>query len=385
MLSWHIITGEYPPQRGGVGDYTFAFAEKLSAAGDQVNVWCTGNSLNAVSQTGVSVHRALAHLRPGDLNRTDTLLNAYPQPRRLLVQWVPHAYGYRSLNMFFCLWILKRRLVNGDDIEVMVHEPFLPFTGIKVSIAAIIHRLMMIPLLLSSRKVWISIPGWESKLRPYALGRAIEFQWLPIASNLPGIADSSQVLAAKRTYAGEGGPLVGHFGTYGQLILEDLIEIITILLKSDAKLSVLLLGRGSREAGEIIGRYNPKAQDRIHATGAIESNVVAANLCACDLLIQPFPDGVSSRRTSLMAGLALGCPIVTTQGEWTEPLWAESGAVTLVKAGETARFAEETLRLLGDPVDRERLGKAAKALYGACFDLRVTTQAFRHGRGTPSY
>ena len=382
MTSWHIITGEYPPQPGGVSDYTFALADRLAAAGDQVNVWCPGSRTASVSQAGVSVQRELGHLSPGDLKRADRLLNAYPQPRRLLLQWVPHAYGYHSMNVFLCLWILKRKLANRDNIELMVHEPFLPFTGIRVAVGAIIHRLMALLLLLGSDKVWVAIPGWESKLRPYTLGRAIPFQWLPISSNLPGIADISQILTAKRPYVGHGVPLVGHFGTYGPSILDDLAEILTMLLQTEANLSVLLLGRGSREAAEIICRHNPKAQNRIHATGELESTAIAANLCACDLLIQPFPDGVSSRRTSLMAGLALGRPIVTTEGEWTEPLWKESGAVSLVKAGENASLVEETLRLLSNPVDRERLGKAAKELYDTRFDLRVTTQILLHARGT---
>lgn len=382
MMSWHIITGEYPPQPGGVSDYTFALAGKLAAAGDQVNVWCPGNSPLSVSQPGVSVQRELRRLSPNDLKRADRLLNAYPKPRRLLLQWVPHAYGYRSMNVFLCLWILKRKLVNRDNMELMVHEPFLPFTGIKLAVGALIHRLMAVLLLLGSDKVWTAIPGWESKLQPYTLGRTIPFQWLPISSNVPEMADTSQVLTAKRTHVRNGGPLVGHFGTYGQSILDDLTEILTILFQTDAKPSVLLLGRGSREAAEIIARRNPKAKNRIHSTGEVESTAIAANLCACDVLIQPFPDGVSSRRTSLMAGLALGRPIVTTEGEWTESLWKESGAVSLVRAGENARFAEETLRLLRDPVDRERLGKAAKELYHTRFDLRVTTQILLDARGT---
>jgi len=38
-LTWAIITGEYPPQAGGVSDYTRIVAEALVAAGDEVHVW----------------------------------------------------------------------------------------------------------------------------------------------------------------------------------------------------------------------------------------------------------------------------------------------------------------------------------------------------------
>ena len=39
LMQWHILTGEYPPQPGGVSDYTRMVAEGLAAAGDEVVVW----------------------------------------------------------------------------------------------------------------------------------------------------------------------------------------------------------------------------------------------------------------------------------------------------------------------------------------------------------
>src|SRR5262249_13522359 len=39
MIAWHVLTGEYPPQAGGVSDYTFLLAQSLAAAADTVTVW----------------------------------------------------------------------------------------------------------------------------------------------------------------------------------------------------------------------------------------------------------------------------------------------------------------------------------------------------------
>src|SRR5262249_40199976 len=38
--AWHLITGAYPPQPGGVSDYTHLVASGLAEAGDMVHVWC---------------------------------------------------------------------------------------------------------------------------------------------------------------------------------------------------------------------------------------------------------------------------------------------------------------------------------------------------------
>ena len=38
-MIWHILTGEYPPACGGVGDYSALLAHRLKASGDAVVVW----------------------------------------------------------------------------------------------------------------------------------------------------------------------------------------------------------------------------------------------------------------------------------------------------------------------------------------------------------
>ena len=40
-MEWHLITGEYPPQPGGVSDYTRFLASGLADAGETVAVSVT--------------------------------------------------------------------------------------------------------------------------------------------------------------------------------------------------------------------------------------------------------------------------------------------------------------------------------------------------------
>src|SRR3954463_1068879 len=147
---WHLITSEYPPQPGGVSDYTQVVARGLASAGDEVHVWCppAGNGAkdaaesNEDNSSGVSVHRELGSFTPADLRRTGRLLRRFKAPRRLLVQWVPHGYGYQSMNLPFCLWLWRRAVSHRDEVEVMVHEPYLPFGegSWKQSGVAAVHR-----------------------------------------------------------------------------------------------------------------------------------------------------------------------------------------------------------------------------------------------------
>ena len=104
----HFLTPEYLPRHGGVGDYTRQIATELGRAGETVHVWGPSGSVSEPS-SAILVHPELGRFRPGDLRRANSLLDAYPSPRRLVVQWVPHGYGRRAMNVPFCLWLWRGR------------------------------------------------------------------------------------------------------------------------------------------------------------------------------------------------------------------------------------------------------------------------------------
>ena len=384
---WHLITGEYPPQTGGVADHTYVLAASLAAAGDEVHVWCPlamseteeASKVEVTETDGVFVHRELGRFTPADLRRVGRLLDKFEAPRRLLVQWVPHGYGYRSMNLPFCLWLWNRSVRRRDAVDVMIHEPYLTFGegSWRQACVALVHRLMTIVLLKAARRIWMTIPAWEAFLRPYALGRALSFSWLPVASSIAVVDDKACVRSVRALYSPAGGHVVGHFGAYDRRSVEVLLPFVSVLLQNQPNCAALLLGRGSDVArNELIYRW-PELADRIHATGTLAAVDLSLHISACDVLIQPYIDGVSSRRTSLMAGLAHGRPVVTTSGRLTESLWTENEAVVLVPIENVSALADATVRLLADEARRLRMSVAARALYHERFDVKRTVTALR--------
>ena len=370
--AWHIVTSEYPPDIGGVSGYTGQLARELAAAGDDVHVWCPGST--RPGDDGVSVHAELGSMSPTDLRRVDTQLDAHPAPRRLLVQWVPHGFGYRSMNLAFCLW-LARRARRGDLVELMVHEPYVEFSWRSPARSALaaVHRLMTLVVLASARRAWIAIPAWEARLRPYTLGRDLPMTWLPIPACVsPGAAGDPGPVRAR--FAPRDRPVIGHFGSHGGAIASLLDGCIPALMADVSRVSLLLLGADGPAYREALVARHPDWHDRIHAAGFLDDEALAAHLAACDLLIQPYPDGVTSRRTSVMACLSQGRPVVTTHGRLTEALWSASGAVALADVGDSAGLAEEAIRLLADDGARARLGARGRRLYDDTFSVnRVVT------------
>jgi glycosyltransferase involved in cell wall biosynthesis len=374
MPAWALVTGEYPPQPGGVSDYTRLVARGLAEAGDEVQVFAPACREPSPVDPGVSVTRLEGGFSLLGLRRLGAALEAPPRGKRILVQYVPHAFGWKAMNVPFCVWLNARR----DPVWVMFHEVAFPRTEgqpAKLRLLASVTRTMAGLALKAAERVFVSIPAWEPLLRSVGEPRG-RVTWLPVPSTLPTSADPARARAHRSGLVPDGGALIGHFGTFGESIASLLREIVPTLL-ADERRAALLVGRGSEGFAAALGDAHPGLVKRVRATGALDAAAVVENLAACDLLVQPYPDGVSSRRTSVMAGLALGLPVVANEGRLSEAVWRESGAVALVAAPTSAEFAPEVSRLLGDRDARSALGARAAAVYAERFAIARTILALR--------
>ncbi len=379
-LTWHIISCEYPPQSGGVSDYAHLVAGALAAAQDEVHVWCPGSTSKIPETPGVNVHSVMGKFTLRDLRNTGRLLSVFPKPRRLLVQWVPHGYGYKALNLPFCLWLLYRSARYGDYIDLMVHEPFLDFTkrSWRQSVAAFVQRLMTIILLRAAGHVWVSTPTWTKRLRPYSLLRRHTFDWLPVISNVPVLDDPAAVAALRDHYVPDW-ILIGHFSTFGPSITPMLRAILPRLLASASQASVLLIGGGGADFRTSFISEHPNLAQRVHATGRLDARDLSFHISACDILIQPYPDGVTSRRTTVMAALSHGRPVVTTSGLLTESFWKSSNALVLAGVEDADTFVSSVLGLLDNPTKRADIAECARELYRSQFAIECIVGRLRRG------
>ena len=378
--SWHLVTGEFPPAPGGVSDYTFALASGLAAAGDAVHVWCPAAAGAAADPAGVTVHRSSGHWTAADMRVFDRELDALPGRRQLLVQWVPHAFGMRSMNMRFCGWVVSRARA-GDRVDVMVHEPFLAFRegSWRQDAAAAVHRLMVWRLLRAARRTWVSIPAWATALKTWA-PRNRPFCWLPVPSNVPVHPDPAAAASLRRRLPETVRGVVGHFGTFDCLQSARLRELIPALVTGREDLGVLLLGRHSDDFARQLGARHPALLPRVLAAGDLPASALSAHLQACDVLLQPYPDGASTRRGTLMAALSHGIPTVTTRGRLSEPFWEGSPAVALADADDHGALVVATGGLLEDLPRRQAMSTAALALYESRFALRHVIDSLRSDR-----
>jgi len=375
--TWAILTGEYPPQPGGVSDYTRQVAEGLAARGDVVHVFAPRFSA-ATDSMMASPPRVFVHPLEGNFNRASraearAIIQGLPAGTRILVQYVPHAFGMKAMNVGFARWVSALGDL-GFPIDVMFHEvafPILASQPISHRFLAFVTRRMAKAIAGAATRIFISIPAWEKLL--HELGITKSMRWLPVPANIALQANSARVAQIRSQFGNS--RILGHFGTYGTLVTAILKPAMIAIADQHSDLRFLLIGREGIAWTEAFRQQHPRLSHRVHATGELGADDVANHLAACDLAFQPYPDGINSRRGSAMASLALGVPVVTCQGRFTEPIWKISNAVFLA-ADETASSLSGAVRIaLASSEQLLETGARGKALYESTFSLQNTLAA----------
>jgi len=285
------------------------------------------------------------------------------------------------MNLGFCRWV-RTRAQQGDIVDLMVHEPFLAFRegALRHDLVAGVHRVMATMLLSVARRVWVSIPAWADRLRPWMLGRTPSFCWLPVPSTLAVTADVDLLAKVRLTVRGSHDLVIGHFSTYDANARRLLQTLVPHLMRALAGSRLLLLGRGSDLTAADLRQRFPELQDRVFGVGALAADELSAHLLACDLMVQPYVDGASTRRSTLMAALAHGVPVVTTVGPLSEPFWISSPAVSAVAAGDVEGLIHAAVALASDSHRRQRQSATARETYAARFDVPHVIRALREDR-----
>jgi glycosyltransferase involved in cell wall biosynthesis len=371
-----MITGEYPPQPGGVSDYSRALACGLAAAGDAVEVYAPAVAGADPDDEKVAIHRLPGRFGPRALAELSRRIPGGGD--RLLVQYVPHSFGLKAMNLPFCLWLHAHARRNGGA-TVIFHEVSLGFRRgdpARYRFLDAVTKLMALIVTRSAARIFVTASAWEPLVRRYArAGQPIV--WLPVPSTIPIAADRAQIAAARCRYVSGPGPLVGHFSAHPRPVAALLRGIIPRVLEENPAVAMLLIGANGEPLRNALAAQYPQHAARVRATGALAPAGLSAAIAACDLMLQPYPDGVTSRRTSMMAALSHGCAIVTSQGPLTEAMWSGRGATMLGPAADTDGFAAAAGELIRDADRRHRLEKAAAALYQERFDLSRTIRALR--------
>jgi glycosyltransferase involved in cell wall biosynthesis len=113
--------------------------------------------------------------------------------------------------------------------------------------------------------------------------------------------------------------------------------------------------------------------DRVYWTGHTSPVEVSANLLAADMIVMPYRDGASFRRTTFIAALRHACPVVTTHPSIPLAELCDGDNVLLVPPRDVEALVRAITCLADDTELRSRLSQGAQAL-GRRFDWPLITR-----------
>ncbi len=308
---------------------------------------------NVMASRGADVSLDLirGHEIPPEAARADVIVlqyNPFAYGRWGFAPWLPSALGRLG------------RQRPRPIIAVMVHEPFMPLSGGRKTLMGWWQRLQLAALRRTADVTFVSIEQWVGAVRRW--GPAGPIHQIPAGSPLPDMR-SQRVAARAELGVGEETIVMAAFGTGHPSRLMDRVSASARRLhESGHELVLLNLGAG---APALVGVPDSV---RVEAPGLLEPAALARRLSAADLFVAPFIDGVSSRRTTFVAALQHGLPVVSTDGPLTDDLLRSARwGCRLVPVGDTDRFTAAVAELAARPDERERLGHGARVLYESEF------------------
>ncbi len=357
-----LVTGEYPPMQGGVGDFSRELAVALAALGHSIHIITHSNALESPgNKLAPAIHPLVRSWNFPSLFAIRRLARALSLDL-INIQYQAAAYGMTPPIHF-----LPR--LAGLPTVVTFHDLRVPYLFPK---AGRWRQAAVTNLAQTARAVIATDPADERELRR----RGIEFViQIPIGSNIapappPGY-NRAEWRARSAVLPDEF--LLGYFGFLNPSKGGDtLIAALAGLVGRKANVKLMLIGgrAGSSDSqvnetfGSDVDRLiaDFDLADRIIRTGFVAAAEVSAHLLACDALALPYRDGASFRRGTFMAALAHGCPIITTEPSYPLPELQDGVNVRLVPPDSASAIVLAVSELLDAPELRARLGQGARDL-----------------------
>jgi glycosyltransferase involved in cell wall biosynthesis len=375
-----LISGEFRPMQGGVGDFTYEVGRALYDLGAAVTVLTSTAAGPPRDQDGLRVE---PRLERWGWDSWRTIMQTVEELKAdiLNIQYQAAAYEMHPAINLLPLWLRARK--QRPRVVVTFHDLKVPYLFPK---AGRIRWWVILALVRWSDAVIVTNQEDLETLDPYPLSPAPYL--IPIGSNIKPAppADYDRNVWRARWGVGPEDILLSYFGFLNESKGgETLMRALDGVVKKGYRARLLMVGGkwGFSDPTNVAYAQRVEAlideldlSERVMWTDYTPPEEVSANLLASDICVLPYRDGASFRRGSFMAALVHGLPIVTTycarlpkSGRLRKsmvsprlPSLRDGENVLLAPPGDAAALAEAIARLADTPELRQRLEQGAKEL-----------------------
>ena len=381
-----LLSAEYPPARGGVGDYTRLLAAALEADGLSCCVLTSARSpAPGEEETGVPV---FPRVKDWGFSAWRDIASFVREMRPAVVHIQYQTAAYRMHPAVNLLPWRLRSLGLRTPVVTTFHDlrpPYLfPKAGAARHLPAVLLAWASDAVVLVAREHWQEPPlVWLRRLRPSLGGKT---HVIPIGSNIPAARPSAydRVVWRARLGVQPDDLLLAYFGFINRSKgVDDLLHATRALVSAGRRVRVLFVGGAggasnasdrawAREVEGLVDKLSLRGL--IRWTGYGPATEVAGHLLAADLCVLPFRDGATFQRGTLLAALAHGLPVISTRAAspapgpvpphgWSEEVALRHGEnIWLVPPGEPDALAAAIGRLGEDEALRQTLAQGALRL-----------------------
>lgn len=376
-----LLSGEYPPQPGGVGDYTRQLVRALSDEGCRVAVFTIqdGHFLlyDQFWDTPATAEPPAVTLRPSaDQSPLNWSARAWPYVRAAALAWRPDwlhiqyqtgAYAMRAGINFLPRYL--RWMPDRPRIAATFHDLLVPYLFPKAGpVRGWVNRRLAADcdaLVATNAADAAQLAGMHLRRPTLAT--------IPIGSNIDVAPPVGYSRAAWRAMLGVAPDelLVAYFGLLSPSKGADLLVEALAELGAGRLWRLLIIGGAATAPQDIAFAAQIERQlaqlglsELVIRTGHVEPAVVSGHLLAADCVALPFRDGASFRRGSLLAALAHGRPLVTTTPADPDAAAALRDGVTamVVPPADSAALGAALRRLAEAPALGQAIGAAGREL-----------------------
>jgi glycosyltransferase involved in cell wall biosynthesis len=272
------------------------------------------------------------------------------------LSWSPHGFPQKVLRV---MKILKHA---GARVAVVLHD-VEPYPGSRI-----IDSWRRFDQVRTMRKVAALADATVFTVPPEKLSwtsgiRMARSAFIPVGPNL---SIPSRGIGRSRN---PGMPTIGVFsitgGEPGALEVQAIVEAARHAAEKIGNLRLSVFGRHAEVQEGALRDGLRDVPVQVSVEGVIDPAQVVEQLYQCDVLL--FVRGnISSRRSSAIAGIACGLPLIAFSGSETAPPITEAGVV-LIPPGQQQALNEALERVLSDGAYRNELSSRSKAAYREYF------------------
>src|SRR3990172_800875 len=362
-----LVTGEYPPQLGGVGDHVALLREHLEMRG--LETWVITARHGPLQ---VDHPRTLRLIRRWGFQSMPALVGVLRdlRPDVVHLHYQTGAFGL-SPPVNLLQSILRLGRVAGRFVTTF-HDLRTPYIFPK---AGPLRRLIVRRLFSAGDGSIFVTPedaaellGVETDLGELRDVRGKGICVIPVGPNILPVAVTGDKGELRRSLGmAPEAFVVGHIGfRQGGKGMRVLGEALRRVQHLDGKLVVALIGAaepGSDGRRSDTGsRLGETGRWEVTETGPLEPAEFSRRIAACDACLLPYVDGLSLRRSTFMTAIAHGMPVITTRPQ-AKLQFVENGEnVLLVPRDDPTALSRAIASLAQSPEIRSRMGAAALAL-----------------------